>query len=166
MTATRKQKRKEGRKREQIRRAAYICFRNSGYHETTVDEICKECGKEDYIWSKGRCKPCASKSYKKLGPSKKAKDKIDLDTKFYEEIWSEKPHYCEECDKDLGKNWERYMFSHILSKGSQPKLRHNKDNINILCLECHQKWEFGDKKSMKIYPANERLIELLKQGLL
>ena len=129
-------------------------------------KTCKECGKEDYIWSKGRCKPCASKSYKKLGPSKKAKDKIDLDTKFYEELWSERPHYCEGCDKDLGKNWERYMFSHILSKGSQPKLRHNKDNINILCLECHQKWEFGDKKSMKIYPANERQIELLKQSLL
>ena len=40
-------------------------------------KTCKECGKEDYIWSKGRCKPCASKSYKKLGPSKKAKDKTE-----------------------------------------------------------------------------------------
>ena len=122
-------------------------------HDTKKEEDLQGVWQGRLHWSKGRCKPCASKSYKKLGPSKKAKDKIDLDTKFYEELWSERPHYCEECDKDLGKNWERYMFSHILSKGSQPKLRHNKDNINILCLECHQKWEFGDKKSMKIYPA-------------
>jgi hypothetical protein len=132
-------------------------------------KICKECEREDYIWSHGRCKPCSIKNSKKgrlIGFSKSAKKKIDQDKKFYEELWSERPHYCEECDKDLGENWAKYMFSHILSKGSQPKLRHNKDNINILCLECHQKWEFGDKKSMKIYPANERLIELLKQSLL
>jgi len=129
-------------------------------------KTCKECGNEDYIWSKGRCKPCASKSYKKPGPSKNVKEKIDLDTKFYEEIWSERPHYCEECDKSLGNNWERYMFSHILSKGSQPKLRHVKSNINILCLECHQKWEFGDKKSMDIYPVNEQIIDILRQSIL
>jgi hypothetical protein len=132
-------------------------------------KICKNCEREDYIWSHGRCKPCSIKNSKKgrlIGLSKSAKKKIDQDKKFYEELWLERPHYCEECDKDLGENWAKYMFSHILSKGSQPKLRHNKDNINILCLECHQKWEFGDKKSMKIYPANERLIELLKQSLL
>ena len=128
-------------------------------------KICKECGKQDYIFSKGRCKYCASKSYKKPGPSKNAKEKIDLDTAFYKELWSERFHHCEECGKDLGSKWERYMFSHILSKGSQPKLRHNKDNVNILCLECHQRWEFGNKKSMKIYPANEIIIELLKRSI-
>jgi hypothetical protein len=58
------------------------------------------------------------------------------------------------------------MFSHILSKGSQPKLRHVKANINILCLECHQKWEFGDKKSMDIYPANEQIIGILRKSIL
>lgn len=132
-------------------------------------KICKDCEREDYIWSKGRCKPCSIKNSKKgrlIGFSKSAKKKIDQDKKFYEELWSERPHYCEECDKHLGETWAKYMFSHILSKGSQPKLRHNKDNINILCLECHQKWEFGDKKSMNIYPGNERMIELLKQSLL
>jgi ribosomal protein S27E len=136
------------------------------YMITRKKKKCKECGNEDYIWSKGRCKPCASISYKKPGPSKNVKEKIDLDTKFYEEIWSERPHYCEECDKSLGSKWERYMFSHILSKGSQPKLRHVKANINILCLECHQKWEFGDKKSMDIYPVNEQIIDILRQSIL
>ena len=129
-------------------------------------KICKDCGKEDYIFSKGRCKYCASKSYKKPGPSKKAKAKIDIDTHFYEEIWGERFHYCEECHKELGDKWERYMFSHILSKGSHPSLRHDKDNINLLCLDCHQKWEFGDKKSMDIYPDNEAIIYILKQKIL
>ena len=126
---------------------------------------CKECGKEDFIWSKGRCKQCSARSYKKLGPSKNVKEKIDLDTRFYEEIWSERPHYCEECDKYLGDKWERYMFSHILSKGSQPRLRHVKANINILCFDCHHKWEFGDKKSMEIYPLNQLDLQLTKMYL-
>jgi len=129
-------------------------------------KVCKECGKEDYIFSKGRCKPCASKSYKKPGLSNKAKAKIDLDTNFYKEIWGERFHYCEECHKDLGDKWERYMFSHILSKGSNPAFRHDKDNINILCLECHQQWEFGDKKSMSIYPENEEIIQMLREKIL
>lgn len=129
-------------------------------------KICKECSKEDYIWSKGRCKRCASKSFKKPGISSKAKEKIDLDTEFYKEIWSERPHYCEECNGFLGDRWERYMFSHILSKGSQPKLRHVKENINILCFDCHHKWEFGDKKSMDIYPINEHIIDVLRQSIL
>tara|TARA_R110002020_G_scaffold440030_2_gene650607 strand:- start:51 stop:461 length:411 start_codon:yes stop_codon:yes gene_type:complete len=129
-------------------------------------KVCKECGKTDYIFSKGRCKPCAAKSYKKPGPSKNVKAKIDLDTNFYKEIWGERFHYCEECHKDLGDKWERYMFSHILSKGSNPAFRHDKDNINILCLECHQKWEFGDKKSMGIYPENEEIIQMLREKIL
>lgn len=29
-------------------------------------KICKECGKETYIWSKGKCKSCAAKDYKKI----------------------------------------------------------------------------------------------------
>ena len=57
------------------------------------------------------------------------------------------------------------MFSHILSKGSQPRLRHNKENVNILCLQCHQSWEFGDKKAMRIYPSNEIMIGLLKRSI-
>jgi len=124
---------------------------------------CKDCGKDSYIWSKGRCKPCASRSYKRPGPSKNVKEKIDLDTKFYEEIWSERPHYCEECDKYLGDKWERYMFSHILSKGAHPGLRHEKLNITISCLDCHRKYEFGDKKSMKMWGEwSKRIVRLLQ----
>jgi AcrR family transcriptional regulator len=39
-------------KREEIRRAAYECFRDSGYHETTVDAICLKAGasKGSFYW--------------------------------------------------------------------------------------------------------------------
>lgn len=127
---------------------------------------CSECGEHQYIWSKGRCKQCASKSYRKLGPSKNVSEKIDADTRFYDEVWSERMHICEECMRDLGSRWERYMFSHILSKGSHPSLRHDKENINILCFDCHQEWEFGHKRDMRIWPSNEHIIAMLKSKLI
>ena len=37
---------------QQIRYAAYRCFKNRGYHETTVDSICREAGvsKGAFYW--------------------------------------------------------------------------------------------------------------------
>ncbi len=39
-------------KREQIQRAAYRCFRDHGYHATTIDKICKhaQVSKGSYYW--------------------------------------------------------------------------------------------------------------------
>ncbi len=43
------------RKREQLRQAAYRCFRDSGYHDTTVDAICQRAGssKGSFYWHYG-----------------------------------------------------------------------------------------------------------------
>lgn len=43
---------KAARKREQIRHAAYQCFRKGGYHETTVDAICEHAAisKGSFYW--------------------------------------------------------------------------------------------------------------------
>lgn len=48
----RHRKSRRGRKREQIRRAAYLCFRDSGYHDTTVDAICQrsQISKGSFYW--------------------------------------------------------------------------------------------------------------------
>lgn len=48
----RKRRTGEGKKREQIRRAAYLSFRESGYHDTTVDAICQsaEISKGSFYW--------------------------------------------------------------------------------------------------------------------
>lgn len=86
-------------------------------------------------------------------------------------IFNIKPHECEECGIPLSDIFEdadgnivaMYRFSHILGKGAFPEFRHNRLNMNILCLECHQVWEFGDKKKMKIYKDNMEIIQKLKK---
>ena len=93
----------------------------------------------------------------------KTKDKIKLDENFYEECFNTSNHKCEECNAQLpdefldpsGKVNARYRYSHIIPKSISPELRHSIDNINHLCMSCHQNWDFGDKKSMKIYPKNK-----------
>ena len=37
-------------RRDQIRNAAYQCFRDHGYHETSVDTICEKSSMPDVSW--------------------------------------------------------------------------------------------------------------------
>jgi len=83
------------------------------------------------------------------------------DTQFYKEIWEERPHRCIECGEPL-RVFMAINFSHILTKKSYPSYRHDKRNIDLLCFGHHQKWEFGDRKSMKIWKKNEPLMQELK----
>lgn len=76
------------------------------------------------------------------------------------EIWEEREHFCAECGKHLGLLAAPIFFSHYLSKGSEPALRLDKDNIDLLCHEHHHQWDFGSKKGMKIY--NEERLQSLK----
>ena len=92
------------------------------------------------------------------------------DRELYLYIFNTKPNECEECGAMLPDVFESEggniiyinQFSHILSKGSSPELRHNKLNINRLCLTHHDMWEFGDKENMKIYKGNQVLIEKMR----
>lgn len=49
------ERRRGERKREELRRAAYQCFRDKGYHGTTVDAICAETqtSKGSFYWHYG-----------------------------------------------------------------------------------------------------------------
>lgn len=136
------------------------------------NKTCSVCNNSRPLWKSNppTCKPCALSSRKPLSKKSrlnaKTKQKIDADTRFYKEIWNERPHKCEECGVYLGEQWKRFMFSHILSKGAHPKLRHDKQNINVLCLEHHQQWEFGNRKTMKIYDKNkDAIIKLLQREI-
>lgn len=133
---------------------------------------CKDCGQERYMFSRGRCQPCAKKTYKKPGPAKDVVKKIDADTAFYQEIWDEREHYCVECVAKHGKNnhshlgdeWKRFNFAHILGKGAHPKFRHIKDNITLLCYSHHSQLDAGKKKEMKIWPfIQERSLEIMQR---
>lgn len=94
----------------------------------------------------------------------------EKDLIFYQEIWNERPHYCQNCNKFLGSSFYTqdnkpilYRYSHIIPKSIYPYLRHYKDNINLLCLECHTKFDNSEKevmRNMKCY--NEEKINFLK----
>lgn len=81
--------------------------------------------------------------------------------RFFRWVWDNKPHRCEECLKSL-RNYSAVYCSHILTRGAFPEAAHDARNINILCFEHHNEWENGNRERMRIYPANMRLIELMK----
>ena len=139
-----------------------IC--SSCEHETRIyhskNMLCFYCWKKSKIgtWSPmGKGSPI-----KKI--SRKGKETIKKDNEFYSKIWKKCNGKCEECNKDLGITFNKSYISHILSKGAYPSLRHNEKNINVLCFECHQQWEFGDRKEMRIYEINKHTINFLKKN--
>jgi 5-methylcytosine-specific restriction endonuclease McrA len=137
-----------------------------------------DCGYEGVLFAKGKCKICYNRESTKKWKAKAKKAKpiqrqpikkqsakrssvLKKDRDFYETLWQTKPHFCEECGKYLGDNLRPHFFSHILTKGSHPVLRWNLDNINILCLEHHNQWEFGRRDVMTIGIKNKPIIERL-----
>lgn len=142
----------------------------------TINE-CKNCGKQKLIVNKkyGLCIECnyfrihgetpiqaAIKREKeqekeknrikwqkqKEAPKKKRKATGEL--KMFKEIWEERSHFCQNkmCGRYLGENLMPIFFSHRKSKGAYPALRLCKDNIDLLCAECHQKWETGKRSEI------------------
>lgn len=90
----------------------------------------------------------------------------------YFEVFTNRPNKCEECgavlpdffyDKD-GKIAFVSQYSHILSKAAWPQYRNNSENFNRLCMDHHQQWEHGDRKSMKIFESNQEIIQKLHNG--
>lgn len=79
------------------------------------------------------------------------------------QIWSSQPHRCEECNVDLGDVLRKFMLSHNLAK-HHTDIRHDPDNISLLCFNCHQRWETGDRRGMKIYP--KKLPYMEKHGFI
>jgi len=152
---------------------------------------CKECKKEAYIVNKTHClcdscnfkrlhdgKTRKQHYYEVKLPKikisqkkalKKRKIVLDKDREFYKLCFDNKPQICEECGRPLPNEFKEgngsliaiWRYSHILTKAAYPEYRHNPDNINILCLEHHQQWEFGDRKKMNIFKKNQKIIESL-----
>lgn len=95
---------------------------------------------------------------------KVVKTTFDDDEEFYEKCFNNSNHKCEECGEKLPEQFRdinnkviaRWRYSHIIAKSIANKLRHKLKNINHLCMDCHREWDFGDKKSMKIYIVNKK----------
>jgi hypothetical protein len=103
------------------------------------------------------------KVFKKQGGRRFGKN-FELDELFYEKCFNKSNHKCEECSVELpndfrdtnGKIIARFRYSHIVAKSIASELRHDINNINHLCAKCHTKWDFGNKKEMKIYDKNAK----------
>lgn len=81
--------------------------------------------------------------------------------RFYRYCWSAYPHVCSECITPL-RQYSAVYVSHIISRGAAPEAAHDLRNVNILCFDCHNKWEHKTTRtSMRIYPSNQRIIEEL-----
>lgn len=120
--------------------------------------ICRECGQECFYGNRSR-RLCCSCNFKRLhgGMSKyewarqRALDKKKLKRRpqstgelaVFKSIWLERPHVCVKCGRVLEEPPKAGYFSHIKSKGSRPDLRLDKDNIELVCLACHARHEFG-----------------------
>lgn len=123
-------------------------------------QICKKCGKYRFIVNRTKCL-CDDCNYRRLHQgmsraevraekSKAKKPKMRRATgelALFKEIWAERPHICTHCGKRLLEPLKPIYFSHIKSKGAHPELRLEKSNIELTCEECHQKYEFGKRKT-------------------
>ena len=120
--------------------------------------ICSECGYDTVIVNRTRmlCDGC---NYRRLhgGMSraevarKRRKPRNRQKTGelgLFIEIWGSRPHYCVKCGKWLGNEPKPVFFSHIKSKGARPDLRLDPNNIELLCEECHYKYEFGKRNEL------------------
>ena len=84
---------------------------------------------------------------------------------FYAYCIKHFPHVCENCGKPIEHPWATNV-SHILSRGSHPEMAHDPRNMNILCWECHQKFEHTTTRHYLnpwFVEKNERTIQLLKR---
>ena len=65
------------------------------------------------------------------------KDLLKEDKEFYMKVWGSRPHICNFCKCSLGSEALTYHFDHILEKEVYPEYRHEIQNIQLLCLPCH-----------------------------
>ena len=121
-----------------------------------VKGVCRRCGRETVIVNRTHCL-CDSCNYRRLHnglsrleyklavkrPSSQTRRKCTGEAELFKEIWAERAHICSHRGRQLPSPMRVGYFSHIHSKGARPDLRLCKDNIELLCLECHARHEFG-----------------------
>lgn len=95
------------------------------------------------------------------------------DREVYYQVFLSKPHMCEECGCKLPDQFEDddgnivyiHQYSHIISKGSDQRFRHDIRNFNRLCHRHHHQWEFMDRESMNIFEGNMKIMIELRREL-
>lgn len=123
----------------------------------SVKAVCKRCQKERVIQnSRGVCTECVFELnhggktrveiYTERAKKTPKHSKSTGEKSLFLEIWSERPHICENCKTPLGNEPKVWMFSHIIGKGADKLLRLVKKNIRLLCYDCHYALDFRGKE--------------------
>lgn len=105
-------------------------------------KICKSCGNERFIFSKGRCEICAKKEdakpIKKI--TDKAKEKRREERKDFPAFFQkaskevERNPFCQNCLQPIKAYFNPYWnVAHILNKGTYKSVSTHPDNFVILC---------------------------------
>lgn len=124
------------------------------------EKPCSQCGKNHFIQNRTKwlCPDCVFKNnhkgktreqvYRERRSNTKPKAKKTGEREMFLEIWQERPHVCVKCGRPLGDIPHAAFFSHKKSKGAYPELRLVKNNVELVCFTCHQKYEFGDREDL------------------
>lgn len=137
-----------------------------------MPKLCIRCQKWP-VFSHLHCKACQGYRTGKKAPkglkkaSKRIFDKerqID-DWNFYLDIWGERPHFCFNCEQFLGNEPLTLFFDHILMKSKFVELRYEKENIMLLCADCHQmktNAKYSEKIKKKIFETALKFEKTMK----
>jgi hypothetical protein len=88
------------------------------------------------------------------------KRKATGEKEIFEQIWNERPHFCQICFTPIGEATPS-NFPHILPKGQNkyPKMKLDKQNILLGCEDCHVLWD-NKRKSILQHPDWQWVFEL------
>jgi len=104
-------------------------------------KVCKTCETEQYLFSQGNCKFCASKTKKKVtykGRSKAKIEKSKVLVPFFVEAISkaEDNPYCEETGEYISEP-SSWNIAHIIPKSSNPEIMTHPLNYMVYSKESH-----------------------------
>lgn len=106
---------------------------------------------------------------KLFGGASAHKNILQANDKYYHYCFERSYKTCENCGyplyklRNLDNVYSSVYVSHILTRGSNPQLAHDPRNHNILCKDCHDKWENGFKQEMMVYFGNMIVINEMKK---
>lgn len=95
------------------------------------------CKIHQYLRDDSKKKRINKVSEKGLIKKEDKKELLKQDFAFYQEIWDQREHICFNCKQYLGSEPSLLYMDHILEKSKYPQLRHIKENICLLCWDCH-----------------------------
>lgn len=127
-------------------------------------KICKSCGKEAYIVSKGDCGYCAGKRYAKTTARNQRKNYEPTgEREIHLKLWEIREHICVSCGDYLGEEPLPVFFSHTIPKKYRPDLRLVEENYEFECMGCHHVWDNGTMKQKMLSKAFNKRLDYIKK---